>query len=84
MENLQRQTELHGSVEPYDWDSISEIKCARCGRPARFQWNICSNDGRYLGICEDCDLAVNKLLLRWFRFPNWKELFDRYRKAVCG
>lgn len=76
--------EYHGRRTAYAEAGIHRVPCARCGRPSRYQWTICSNNNNFMGVCEDCDIAVNKLLLRWFRLPNWRDLYDRYRKKVSG
>lgn len=83
-DTTEKPIEYRGRRTPYADAGIHQVPCARCGRPSRYQWTICSNNNNYMGVCEDCDIAVNKLLLRWFRFPNWKDLYDRYRKKVGG
>jgi hypothetical protein len=46
------------------------------------QWNVCANDNRYVGICAECDIALNRLVLRWMKFENWRALMKRYAAKV--
>ncbi len=69
---------FRGRRKPYTARGISRVPCARCGKPSKHQWNVCANDGRYLGVCEECDVALNRLALDFFRIPNADELMDAY------
>lgn len=66
----------------YTARGISRIPCQRCGAPSVHQWNVCANDNRFVGICAECDIALNRLVLRWMKFPNWRELLKRYAARV--
>lgn len=66
--------------KPYTQIGVRRKKCWRCVvRRAEFQWNACA-DGQFRPICVRCDVALNELVLRWMRDPDWKEKIARYRK----
>ena len=67
----------HGRKKPYTETGIKRCKCARCGKPAIHQWNICA-DKCYRPICGDCDVALNRLVLRFMNDPDWKEKANIY------
>ena len=71
-----------GRREAYTARGISRVPCARCGKPSVHQWNACANDNRFVGICTECDIALNRMVLRFMRFPNWRSLIERYAKRV--
>jgi hypothetical protein len=67
--------------EPYTEIGIRRLKCIRCGAPARFQWQICSDGNNYRPLCADCDIALNQLVLDWMRHPKAAALGTRYALA---
>lgn len=68
--------------KPYTVIGIKRKKCTRCGRPARFQWQICSDGNVYRPLCGECDIALNEIVLKWAGFPDWEEKIMRYRERV--
>jgi hypothetical protein len=66
---------------PYMERGIVRKRCIRCGDKARFQWNVCADDG-YRPICAECDVALNELVLCWMGDPDWKPKIARYREWV--
>jgi protein-arginine kinase activator protein McsA len=58
------------------------MKCFRCGSPARFQWQICSDDNVYRPVCEKCDVELNEMVLKWAGFKDWKEKIERYKERI--
>lgn len=56
---------------PYTEIGIRRVPCARCGKPSRFQWNICadkehgSRQTLFRGLCIDCDIELNAMVMRW-------------------
>jgi hypothetical protein len=68
-----------GRREPYTERGIKRIPCARCGEPSSQQWQCCANDNRYLGVCDSCDVDLNRRVLRFFRFKNADELMKKYK-----
>lgn len=70
-----------GRRAPYTAHGIRRVPCQRCGAPSAYQWQVCSNGNRYLGCCEACDIALNRLALRFFRFPDWRERLAAYVRS---
>jgi hypothetical protein len=68
--------------KPYTEKGISRVPCFRCGRPSVFQWQICADDRVYRGMCEDCDIAMNDLVLRFVRDPDREQKMKKYRERV--
>lgn len=60
----------HGRKTPYSAIGIRRLPCFRCGQKATHQWNICADEGLYRPVCFGCDIALNRLVLRWMRFPD--------------
>jgi hypothetical protein len=69
--------------KPYTTRGIRRVPCFRCGRPGRFQWQICADSRVFRAVCDRCDIALNRLVLRWMRFANWHELLQRYKQQVA-
>lgn len=61
---------LYGRKEPYTERGIRRVPCTRCGRPARYTWNVCADGNLYRPICEQCDIALNEAVLRFMNFPE--------------
>lgn len=68
--------------EPYTVRGIAKLECIRCGAQAVHQWQICSDGNNYRPICLACDVALNELVLRWFRHPDAAPLLAAYRGKV--
>lgn len=68
--------------KPYTDKGIKRIPCMRCGKPSRFQWNICALGKQFNAICEDCDIALNELVLDFMRVKNAEYLKINYRMKV--
>jgi hypothetical protein len=69
---------MHGRKRPYTEAGIRRLPCARCGGKARFQWQICSDRRLFRPLCASCDLELNRMVLEWVGFPDWREKFARY------
>jgi len=67
---------------PYTEKGIRRLKCSRCGKQAKYQWQICSDGNQYRPICEDCDVALNEMVLRFIGFPDWQEKIEAYKKSL--
>lgn len=52
-------------TKPYSEIGIRRVPCARCGKPSRYQWQICADDNVYRGLCPDCDVELNTMVMRW-------------------
>lgn len=66
--------------QPYTEIGIRRCKCIRCGKPARFQWQICSDGNYWRPICAACDVALNRLVLEFMRHPRGQLLMCRYEE----
>jgi hypothetical protein len=76
---------MNGRRKPYTTRGIARLPCSRCGaRPSRYQWQICSDSNTYRTLCAPCDLELNRLVLEWVGFPDWREKFDRYAAAEAA
>ena len=67
--------------KPYMEATIHTLKCARCGNPAYAQWNICADNNYFRPICKACDIALNEIVLKWFKHPNTKVLMKEYKRS---
>lgn len=66
--------------KPYTEIGISRVPCLRCGAPSEEQWNICADGNVFRGVCARCDVAVNALVMKFMRVPNWKAKMLAYAK----
>lgn len=69
-----------GRREPYTERGITRKACVRCGTPALFQWQVCADNRLFRPLCLDCDIALNRLVLRWARDPDWRMKCKKYEK----
>lgn len=63
---------------PYTVIGIRRIPCFRCGEPSVHQWQICSDNHVFRGVCNDCDIALNRLILEFFGFDDIEDKMKRY------
>ena len=78
---------FRGRRKPYTAIGIGRVPCARCGvRPSVHQWSVCANGNRWLGVCTRCDIALNRLALKFFRFPQAERerLMQRYVAGLAA
>ena len=63
--------------------------CYRCGNsgPAYQKWNVCADSTfpvssvkKYL--CKSCDVALNRLVLKWVGDPEWRRKIKRYQEIM--
>jgi hypothetical protein len=71
------------SRQPYTEIGIRRVPCLRCGAPSAHQWNICSLPG-YHGICTNCDVALNKLVLDFMGVPDADTLGAEYAERMAA
>ncbi len=69
-----------GRRKPYTALGIKRIPCQRCKEPSVHQWQVCANGNRYLGVCLDCDIALNKVALEFMRVPDADALLAVYEQ----
>ena len=68
----------NGRRKPYTEIGISRLKCFRCGAQAIHQWQVCSDNNLYRPLCLKCDVLLNKMVLRWMGFQDWKSKIKDY------
>lgn len=51
--------------KPYTVIGISRMRCVRCPRRARYQWQICADGRVFRPLCEECDIELNAMVMRW-------------------
>jgi NAD-dependent SIR2 family protein deacetylase len=70
--------------DPYTTEGIKRLRCIRCGDKAQHQWQICSDNGYFRPVCISCDVALNKLVLRFMRHPDAHSVSARYSRMTRG
>ena len=65
--------------KPYTEIGIRRLKCFRCGNQATQQWQIYSDNNQFRPICNDCDIKLNEVVLKFMGFKDWKEKIDNYK-----
>lgn len=76
-----------GRRKPYTDAGIRRIPCARCEwRKAAQQWQICANGNRYLGVCTECDVELNRMVLEFMGWsaPHARLLIIEYERKLGG
>lgn len=71
-------------TKPYTSRGISRVPCKRCGKPSKYQWQICSDQRQYRGICAECDLLLNETVLKLLNFEDWEEKMKWYKEKVAN
>lgn len=64
--------------KPYTAIGISRVPCSRCGAPSTSQWQICADGNQYRGLCTDCDIKINRLVLLFMRIPDRDDKMMKY------
>jgi len=57
--------------KPYTEAGIPRVPCQRCGKPSKHQWQICATGNQWSGVCVECDIALNKLVLEFMGLPKY-------------
>ncbi len=68
----------HGRRAPYTALGIRRVPCYRCGQPAQYQWQVCADDRLFRPLCLDCDIDLNRVVLRWMKDPEAESKLARY------
>lgn len=71
---------MRGRRKPYTETEIRRLPCARCGQPAVHQWQICADGNLWRPICENCDVAINEMVLKFMGDKQVDAKIDAYRK----
>jgi hypothetical protein len=73
-----------GRLKPYSAIGIARVPCCRCGAPANQQWQACANGRRYLPVCIECDIAINRMALEFMGFDRVDERIAMYAENLRG
>lgn len=75
-----------GRRQPYTAIGIARVTCAvrGCREPSQFQWAVCANGSRWLGVCEKHDIALNETTLRFFGFSRVSDRIRAYVRKLRG
>lgn len=71
--------------KPYTEIGIGRVPCFKCGKPSSRQWQICSLNNEYKGLCRTHDIALNRIVLIFMGISSQKanDLIDDYMaKAI--
>lgn len=71
-----------GRKKPYTERGIKKAPCYRCGKPSSKQWQICALNNRWLGVCDECDIKLNSVVLRFFRFVDQSHILQKYEAKL--
>ena len=69
-------------TKPYSGIGIRRIPCSRCGAASAHQWQVCADGNQYRGICLECDIDLNRIVLEFFKIPNRGELMNEYERKT--
>ena len=67
--------------KPYTQIGISRVPCFRCKKPSTQQWQICSDNNQFRGLCDSCDIKLNETTLKFMGFKDWKDKINKYKKT---
>lgn len=67
---------------PYTAIGITRVPCMRCGKPSVHQWQICADGNQYRGVCLDCDIFINGVVMKLMRVPGWRAKVKAYEKRA--
>jgi len=68
-------------TKPYTKRGITRVPCFRCGKPSTQQWQICALDNQYLGVCAECDIGMNEVVLSFMLGESTKDYYmNKYRR----
>lgn len=57
-------------TNPYTETGIKQVPCFKCGKSSDQQWQICSLDNEYKGLCQKCDIELNEIVLLFMGIPK--------------
>jgi hypothetical protein len=70
-----------GRVRPYTRRGLRRVPCRRCGEPSVHQWSLrpCAlGTRRWYGLCLECDVILNSVVMQFLRVPDHEEILRRY------
>jgi len=63
------------------YKDVTRAKCHRCGAAATESFNARACAGLancYVALCGECDIASNRMILDFLRFPGRRRLLKEY------
>ena len=73
----------HNRSKAYTYNGIGRARCVRCGSRASQQWSLAACAGasktRWLALCDSCDVKLNRTVLRFLKFPDWRKMIEDYQ-----
>lgn len=45
-----------------------------------YQWQICSDNNNYRGVCLGCDIGLNRAVLEFMKHPEAEKLSKEYEQ----
>ena len=70
--------------KPYTTIGIRRVPCAKCGKPSVHQWQVCAMGNQWFGVCQDCDIELNRLAVEFMRIQDGKAVMARYARKAAG
>lgn len=70
-----------GSRTHYTQAAIVHVPCLRCGQPSRQEFSIYALDTLHYGVCDRCDVGINRAVLRYVQYPSWRAIIRAYARA---
>lgn len=68
--------------KPYTDRGIARVPCARCGNPSKFQWSCCAVNNKWMPLCLDCDIGLNRVALNYvIGKEKAKPFVQKYRRG---
>ena len=61
---------------------MKRLRCCRCGKKATQAWQVCADKNRLRAVCDECDVKLNNMVLKFMGFQNRKRKMKRYRKRL--
>ena len=65
--------------KPYTKKGIKRVPCLRCGKPSSQSWQICSLNNLCAGVCDECDIALNREILKFMRIGATPYIIHKYK-----
>lgn len=65
-------------TKPYTARGIARVPCVRCGKPSIYQWQVCADGRAYRPCCSKCDIAINRMVMKFMRIPDWQRKLAAY------
>ena len=66
--------------KPYTIIGIKHVPCSRCGAPSHATWQVCADVNQYRGVCLDCDIKINRMVMNFMLIPKRTEKINKYIK----